>query len=60
MLNRRIIHQASLGLLALLIFIAAGTVVWAQFRGVKPVPDKAKKSAPKTSISIDLLADRFA
>ena len=24
------------------------------------VPDKAKKSAPKTSISIDLLADRFA
>jgi len=60
MLNRRIIHRASLWLLALLTFIASDSVVRAQFRGVKPVPDKAKKSAPKTSISIDLLADRFA
>ena len=60
MLNRRTTHRASLWLLALLAVAASVSVARAQFRGVKPVPDKAKKSAPKTSISIDLLADRFA
>lgn len=60
MLNRRIIHRASLWLFAVLAVASSDSVARAQFRGVKPVPDKAKKSAPKTSISIDLLADRFA
>lgn len=60
MLNRGKNHRASLWLLALLIVATSNFVAWAQFRGVKPVPDKAKQSAPKTSISIDLLADRLA
>lgn len=46
-------------LLILMVLLPVG-VARSQFTGVKPVPEKANRSALKTSISVDLLADRFA